>query len=67
MSHAGFGSISWINQATCAWIIFYVEFRDVAMIGSYRLPTHRRGAHRKFLLLFLLILKSEFWPYVSKS
>ena len=31
-------------------------------IGSYRLPTHRRGAHRKYFRSSLLILESKYWP-----
>ena len=34
-------------------------------MGSYSLQTHRFGAHRKFIPLFVLKkLKLKFWPYV---
>ena len=45
---------------------FSSNFDIQPKIDSCRLPTHRRGAHRKFLPFFLLILKSKFWPYVTK-
>ena len=36
-------------------------------MGSHRLPTHRRGAHREFFSWSLHFLKTEFWLYGNYS
>ena len=46
---------------------FSSVFKIKRKIGCYRLPTHKRGAHREFFCSSLLILKSKFWPYVHYS
>ena len=33
--------------------------------GSYRLPTHRRRAHRNFFPLSIYVLNSEFLPNIA--
>ena len=37
------------------------------MIGPYRLPIHRHGAHMKIFPQSILILKSKFWPHIFGS
>ena len=37
-------------------------FRDIPKIGSFRLPTHRRDAHRKFFLLIPYWIKIKILP-----
>ena len=44
---------------------FFRSVRKIAYkIGSYRLPTHRRGVHRNFVYFVLSFFKSKFRPYV---
>ena len=44
---------------------FYLFFGTLTKIGSFRLPTHSRGAHRDFFWWSLLILKSKFRQYLT--
>ena len=44
-------------------LFFSSVFEIKRKVGCYRLSTHRRSDHRKFLSSSLLILKSKFWPY----
>ena len=50
------------DKTSTAWILFFIVFRDKTKIGSLRLPTHSRNAHRNFFQRTLLISKSKFWP-----
>ena len=48
-------------------LFFQSIFETLPKTGSFRLPTHRRGTHRKFFPWSLLILKSKFWSNWANS
>ena len=50
-----------VNALVTEFCLSYI-FEIYSKIGSYRLPTHKRSAHRKFYQYSLLIWKLKFWP-----
>ena len=52
----------WISCINPLWIKFFSSFFETyPNIGSFRLPTHRRDAHRKFFWWSLLKIEFKFW------
>ena len=58
--------ITWLNF--CCTCFFVVVFRYSLRIGCYRIPTHRRGAHRIFFIIpsyFKIKILTKYCPLAT--